>query len=77
MVARGEIGLIIIEIGYNETPFVSQEGYIIAIWAIILSTIIGPVTVGYLIKGYGQRIGRGEWGLQETPDEEKESEEDV
>lgn len=76
MVARGEIGLYILEIGYNETPYVSQEGYIVAVWAIILSTIIGPVTVGYLIKAYGQRIGMGEWGLQgEALEEAKESEE--
>lgn len=64
MVARGEIGLLIIEIGYNETPYVSQEGFITAVWAILLNTIIGPVTVGYLVKFCGRRIGEGEWGLQ-------------
>lgn len=64
MVARGEIGLLIIEIGYNETSYVSQEGLITAVWAILLNTIIGPVIVGYLVKYRGTRIGEGEWGLQ-------------
>lgn len=66
MVARGEIGLLIIEIGYNQTPYVSQDGFITAIWAILLNTIIGPVTVGYLVKFWGRRIGEGEWGVKEV-----------
>ncbi|KAE8155329.1 Cation/H+ exchanger [Aspergillus avenaceus] len=71
MVARGEIGLLIIEIGYNSTSYVSQEGFITGVWAILLNTIIGPVTVGILVKVYGERIGQGEWGLQKdkTPAE--------
>lgn len=64
MVACGEIGLLIIEIGYNETSYVSQAGFITGVWAILLNTIIGPVTVGLLVKYYGKRIGEGEWGLQ-------------
>lgn len=66
MVARGEIGLLIIEVGYNETSYVSQEGFITAVWAILLNTIIGPITVGYLVKYFGKRIGEGKWGLQDT-----------
>ena len=64
MVARGEIGLLIVEIGYNETPYVSQEGFITAVWAILLNTIVGPVTVGNMVKFYGKRIGESAWGLQ-------------
>ncbi|KAA8642011.1 hypothetical protein EYZ11_003966 [Aspergillus tanneri] len=64
MVARGEIGLLIIEIGYNQTSYISEEGFITGVWAILLNTIIGPVTVGLLVKFYGQRIGEGEWGVQ-------------
>ena len=66
MVARGEIGLLIIEIGYNRTSYVSEDGFITGIWAILLNTIIGPVTVGLLVKRYGRHIGQGEWGLQKT-----------
>ncbi|KAL4813492.1 Cation/H+ exchanger [Aspergillus spinulosporus] len=67
MVARGEIGLLIIEIGYNETSYVSEDGFITGVWAILLNTIIGPVAVGLLVKFYGKRIGEGAWGVQETP----------
>lgn len=65
MVARGEIGLLIIEIGHNETPYVSDEGFITAVWAILLNTIIGPVTVGFMARFHADRIGEGDWGLQE------------
>ncbi|KAJ6120090.1 hypothetical protein N7523_004370 [Penicillium sp. IBT 18751x] len=66
MVARGEIGLLIVEIGYNETNYVSTDGFITAVWAILLNTIVGPVTVGYLVKFYGKKIGKSAWGLQEA-----------
>ncbi|RAK96881.1 cation:proton antiporter [Aspergillus ibericus CBS 121593] len=64
MVARGEIGLLIIEIGYNETSYVTEGGFITGVWAILLNTIIGPVAVGLIVKFYGKRIVDGEWGLQ-------------
>jgi len=64
MVARGEIGLLIIEIGHNETSYVSDEGFITGVWAILLNTIIGPVTVGLLVRFYAEKIEEGEWGLQ-------------
>jgi hypothetical protein len=67
MVARGEIGLLIVEIGYNNTPYVSSDGFITAIWAILLNTIIGPVAVGLAIKYKGDKIGKGPWGLVPGP----------
>lgn len=67
MVARGEIGLLIVEIGYNNTSYVSAEGFITAIWAILLNTIIGPVFVGLLVKYRGAAIGDGPWGLVPGP----------
>ncbi|KAJ5111405.1 hypothetical protein N7532_001940 [Penicillium argentinense] len=66
MVARGEIGLLIIEIGHNETPYVSDEGFITGVWAILLNTIIGPVIVGLLVRFHAKKIGEGEWGLQDS-----------
>jgi hypothetical protein len=65
MVARGEIGLLIIEIGHNKTPYVSDDGFITGVWAILLNTIIGPVAVGLLVRFYGKKIEEGEWGLQD------------
>lgn len=64
MVARGEIGLLIIEIGHNETPYVSDDGFITGVWAILLNTIIGPVTVGLMVRFYADKIEDGDWGLQ-------------
>ena len=72
MVARGEIGLLIIQIGYNDTPYVSSAGFYVGIWAILLNTIIGPVVVGLIIKFKAQDIGASKWGLDSA-----ESSEDV
>ncbi|KAJ9218081.1 hypothetical protein DTO166G4_472 [Paecilomyces variotii] len=66
MVARGEIGLLIIEIGYNETQYVSEDGFITGVWAIVLNTIIGPICVGLLVKFYGEQIAKSMWGLQKA-----------
>lgn len=73
MVARGEIGLLIVEIGYNSTPYVSDAGFYTAVWAILLNTIIGPMAVGLLIKLRGKEIGTGHWGIQ-GPDRQGDSE---
>lgn len=73
MVARGEIGLLIVEIGYNNTEYVSSDGFITAIWAILLNTIIGPIFVGLLVKFRGERIAIGAWGLVPGPEARAES----
>ncbi|KAK4227041.1 Hsp70 ATPase ssc1 [Podospora fimiseda] len=66
MVARGEIGLLIIQIGLNETPFLSKKAFVIGVWAIILNTVIGPVSVGILLKRVGQQIlDDKRWGVQD------------
>ncbi|AEO58308.1 hypothetical protein MYCTH_2060709 [Thermothelomyces thermophilus ATCC 42464] len=65
MVARGEIGLLIIQIGLNETPFLTQKAFVIGVWAIVLNTIIGPVLVGILLKRVGTSIAENpRWGVQ-------------
>ena len=65
MVARGEIGLLIIQIGLNETPYLTQKAFVIGVWAIVLNTIIGPVSVGFLLKQVGPRIlDDKQWGVQ-------------
>ncbi|KAK3389401.1 Cation/H+ exchanger [Podospora didyma] len=69
MVARGEIGLLIIQIGLNETPYLSRKAFVIGVWAIVLNTIIGPVSVGVLLKRMGNRIAQDEsWGVQAKRD---------
>lgn len=65
MVARGEIGLLIIQLGLNDTSFLSQEAFLVAIWAIVLNTIIGPVSVGLLLRRYDRIIAEDtRWGMQ-------------
>lgn len=65
MVARGEIGLLIIQIGLNETPYLGRKAFVIAVWAIVLNTIIGPMSAGFLIKVVGQRIAEHpRWGAR-------------
>lgn len=67
MVARGEIGLLIIQLGLNETPYLSREAFVVAVWAIVLNTIIGPVSVGILIKRLGASVANNpRWGTQEA-----------
>lgn len=63
MVARGEIGLLIIEIGYNNTAYVTKPAFLTAVWAILLNTIIGPVVVGLVVKHKGRALADGPWGI--------------
>jgi Kef-type K+ transport system membrane component KefB len=73
MVARGEIGLLIIQIGLNETPFLTRKAFVIGIWAIVLNTIIGPVLVGILLKRVGPNIAKHtRWGVQARHDSDLE-----
>jgi hypothetical protein len=67
MVARGEIGLLVVQIGLNSTKYLSQDAFITAVWAIILNTIIGPVAVGFILKFKAEEIAEGRWGVQEVP----------
>ena len=66
MVARGEIGLLIIEIGYNNTAYVTQPAFLTAVWAILLNTIIGPIVVGLIVKHKGEALANGPWGTART-----------
>jgi Kef-type K+ transport system membrane component KefB len=73
MVARGEIGLLIIQIGLNETPFLTRKAFVVGVWAIVLNTIVGPVLVGLLLKRVGKRIAEdARWGVQAKPGSDTE-----
>ncbi|KUI63743.1 High-affinity Na(+)/H(+) antiporter NhaS3 [Cytospora mali] len=66
MIARGEIGLLIIQLGLNTTSALSEEAFLVAIWAIVLNTILGPVSVALLLKRSEKTIaGDSRWGIQE------------
>lgn len=65
MVARGEIGLLIIQLGLNETSFLSEEAFLVAVWAIVVNTIIGPASVGLLLRRLDETIADDpHWGMQ-------------
>lgn len=56
MMARGEIGFLISSVAHSNGIFNSQtqprtsELFLVVTWAILLCTILGPVTVGLLVK---------------------------
>lgn len=71
MTARGEIGLLIIQLGLNTTSALSEEAFLVAIWAIVLNTILGPVSVALLLKRREKEIaGDPRWGIQEKSSED-------
>ena len=59
MVARGEIALIIAQIG-RET--LGEEGFLVVIWAVVLCTLLGPLLTGILVRKHADKLGRGIWG---------------
>jgi Kef-type K+ transport system membrane component KefB len=74
MVARGEIGLLIIQLGLNDTTFLSEEAFLVAIWAIVLNTILGPLSVGLLLGRLEETIANDpRWGLQKQEAEDDAS----
>lgn len=74
MVARGEIGLLIIQLGLNDTSFLSQEAFLVSIWAIVLNTILGPLCVGLLLSRSEDSIAKDpQWGLQKQEAEDSSS----
>lgn len=71
MIARGEIGLLIIQLGLNSTNALSEEAFLVAIWAIVLNTILGPVSVALLLKRSEQAIAQDpRWGIQKEDSED-------
>lgn len=60
MVSRGEIGFLIANIAFS-TNILSKQAFIITIWAILLNTILGPITVGLIVKLLGSNLTDGLW----------------
>jgi hypothetical protein len=65
LVARGEIGFLIINIA-SEHRLVGQEAVMVAIWAIVLNTFVGPICVGLFLRSDRvlQSIFQSEWGME-------------
>jgi hypothetical protein len=78
MVSRGEIGFLISSVAEANEVFGAggnMEEFLVVTWAILLCTLIGPVTVGLLVKrvkrlqqaerkkSNGQEDPLGIWGV--------------
>ncbi|GAA5882769.1 hypothetical protein JCM1840_002356 [Sporobolomyces johnsonii] len=69
LIARGEIGILVLQVAYNSSsgsssPVLSTEPYLVAIWAVAVCTIVGPVAFSALVRGrWGRGIARGPWGV--------------
>ena len=64
MVSRGEIGLLIAQLGRGDSStagVLSEEAFLVCIWAILLCTLVGPIGVGLLVRRWGPRVTAGIW----------------
>ncbi|KAH9927872.1 Sodium/hydrogen exchanger [Amylocystis lapponica] len=60
MVARGEIGLLVAQIGHS-SGLLDDDVFLLCVWAILLCTLAGPVGVGALMRRYGGSVVSGKW----------------
>ncbi|KAI9069552.1 hypothetical protein FKP32DRAFT_1753760 [Trametes sanguinea] len=68
MVARGEIGLLIAQLargggGEGETPtgLLGEDAYLLCIWAILVCTLVGPMSLGFVVRKWGAKVSSGVW----------------
>ena len=62
MVSRGEIGLLVAQIAHDpESSLLEDDTYIIAIWAILLCTLIGPIGTGVVVKRWNKWLQTNTW----------------
>lgn len=59
LMSRGEIGFLILNIA-NQGGLLSQQAFNVAIWAITLNTLAGPMSIGILMRTHSGRsiVGR-------------------
>jgi len=71
MVSRGEIGLLIAQVARNGSAtggsadgangLLSEEGFLVCIWAILLCTLVGPICVGMIVRRWRVHVTAGIW----------------
>ncbi|ORY66940.1 Sodium/hydrogen exchanger family-domain-containing protein [Leucosporidium creatinivorum] len=72
LVARGEVGVLILQVAYSSSSstdgtgsrVLGTEAYLVALWAVAVCTIVGPVAFSWLAKRFGASIYKGRWGAQ-------------
>ncbi|KZT66977.1 hypothetical protein DAEQUDRAFT_425949 [Daedalea quercina L-15889] len=72
MISRGEIGLLIAQIARNGLSMggtygdadglLSEEGFLVCIWAILLCTLVGPICTGVIVRKWRHHVTVGVWG---------------
>ncbi|SGY84005.1 BQ5605_C009g05669 [Microbotryum silenes-dioicae] len=68
LIARGEIGVLILQSAINSSfssgsaKMLGEEAYLVAVWAVGLCTIGGPVGMGWVCRRFGARLVEGPWG---------------
>ncbi len=63
MVSRGEIGLLVVQIAHDpQSSLLDDDTYLIAVWSILLCTLVGPIGVGIVVRRWGRWLQRGIWG---------------
>ncbi|KAJ3376074.1 Hsp70 ATPase ssc1 [Allomyces arbusculus] len=72
LVARGEIGILIAQLAYSggvtsrndpaQTPALGEEPFLLATWAIVVCTVVGPLGMAALARRWWPRIAAGPWG---------------
>ncbi|CDR98867.1 uncharacterized protein SPSC_04442 [Sporisorium scitamineum] len=56
LMSRGEIGFLVINIAY-QGGLLSEQAFNVGIWAIVLNTLVGPVSIGTLMRTqHGQNL---------------------
>ncbi|KAI0829234.1 Sodium/hydrogen exchanger [Trametes gibbosa] len=67
MVARGEIGLLIAQLARGDSSsgrnpgLLSTEPFLLCIWAILLCTLVGPISLGFIVRKWGAGVTAGIW----------------
>ncbi|KIP03344.1 hypothetical protein PHLGIDRAFT_244399 [Phlebiopsis gigantea 11061_1 CR5-6] len=68
MIARGEIGLLIAQLARTQSSSSSDRGllgdevFLVCIWAILLCTLLSPISLGIIVRRLGHKITQGIWG---------------
>jgi len=50
MTTRGEIGFLIAAIAQSTGILMPEEVYLVAVWAIVLCTLVGPIGMGLIVR---------------------------
>lgn len=64
--------VLVLQVAYNSSgsaetggsKVLGREAYLVALWAVALCTIVGPVAFSWIAKHFGASIYRGRWGAQ-------------